>query len=77
LVKYEIYAQKLDYVNQGVLEDFIRKKLKTYLLQCGNERSVTKYILFLPNKIGDWGLRTGKAGEEELITNAQCPIPHF
>jgi hypothetical protein len=52
LVKSEIYAQKLDYVNQGVLEDFIRKKLKTYLLQCGNGRTVTKHILFLPNKIG-------------------------
>jgi hypothetical protein len=55
LVKSEIYAQKLDYVNQGVLEDFIRKKLKTQLLQYGDERSVTKYILFLPNKIGEWG----------------------
>jgi hypothetical protein len=59
LVKFEIYAQKLDYVNQGVLKDFIRKKLKTQLLQYGDERSVKKYILLLKNKIRDWGLGTG------------------
>jgi hypothetical protein len=58
LVKSEIYAQKLDYVNQGVLEDFIRKKLKTQLLQYVDKKSVKKYILLLTNKIGtgDWGL---------------------
>jgi len=31
----EIYAQKLDYVNQGVLEDFIRKMLKPSYFSMG------------------------------------------
>jgi len=65
LVKSEIYAQKLDYVNQGVLEDFIRKKLKTQLLQYGDERSVKKYILLLKNKIREWGRGRGAGGAGE------------
>jgi uncharacterized protein YfkK (UPF0435 family) len=63
LVKSEIYAQKLDYVNQGVLEDFIRKKLKTQLLQYGHKMSVKKYIFLLKNKIRKWGRGRGSRGE--------------
>ncbi|AUB38152.1 hypothetical protein COO91_04117 [Nostoc flagelliforme CCNUN1] len=65
MVKSEIYAQKLDYVNQGVLEDFIRKKLKTQLLQYGDERNVKKYILLLKNKIGEWGVGSRGQGEQD------------
>ncbi|MDZ8225623.1 hypothetical protein [Nostoc sp. ChiVER01] len=64
MVKSEIYAQKLDYVNQGVLEDFIRKKLKTQLLQYGDKMSVKKYIFSLKNKIREWGRGRGAGSRE-------------
>jgi hypothetical protein len=77
LVKFEIYAQKLDYVNQGVLEDFIRKKIKTSLLQYGDKNSVKNIFCYSKIKLGS-GEEAGAGRREKislLCTLLSAPLP--